>query len=437
MGIARQRIEGLGGDVVGAAVVRAPAVVADPRAVLEGLRLQVREIREGEIVGIENDRGAEPDEGCDAESVVEAGGIDVWEAREIVEASDEVRVQRPVTVASAQGAACARRPFQAVVAHPAHSAGEDALAVKREVIGGTGPVVDTAVGDVHEESRGGELSLGESFGSEPGEIAGSGGGAADEISCNDLILPFVELSGDAVRLDRNDVRPLRQSADRLFGEFHHDVEVVQDPILRRDVLQLRGVDQLQRRGVGRGIVNELYGEQPAPRILLAVLHDRRSRPPADLELVSIRSFALKERAARIEAAQSCERRRISVNQVGVVRDVRDDLRAGSGKRGIPLRLHHIRKLHKVQALTGEGGSARGLGGVRPLEPDRSRVEQDPVVGSTGSERRKRDCGECERECSRRERIEGVLHRRNGRGLRGRGSVVESFQNEKSRSAGNR
>src|SRR4029079_6569508 len=80
-----------------------------------------------------------------------------------------------------------------------------------------------------------------------------------------------------------------------------------------------------------------------------------------------------------------QRRSVAVDEIGVVRDVLDDLEARSFERGVPLRTDRACELDEMQPLAGGGNRRRGAdrssAGI-----DRSGVEKDlcrclPGVGS--------------------------------------------------------
>ena len=80
--------------VVIAGDVCAPTVVADASAIFISLGLEVRVIGKSEVIGIEDNGGADSDEWTQPEAVMEAGGIRMGETvGQIVVSGDDVGVE--------------------------------------------------------------------------------------------------------------------------------------------------------------------------------------------------------------------------------------------------------------------------------------------------------------------------------------------------------
>src|SRR5690348_5949290 len=122
-----------------------------------------------------------------------------------IEVTDDVRVQRAVAIAARQRAGDMVLRFETGVGDAARLR-VIAESIEPELTSACAAVVGTAVRDVHNEARGIELRLRETFACEPGEVTGAAGRGAGEISGNDLILAFIAQFGLCVRLNGNDIR---------------------------------------------------------------------------------------------------------------------------------------------------------------------------------------------------------------------------------------
>ena len=380
LGIAHERIVGLGVDGVEAVDLRSPAVRADAGAVAVGARLEISEVREGVGAGVEDDRGAELDEGCDAEAVVEAGGVLVGETRLVGEAAHDVGVESAVAIAALKRAPRMGRSLEPVVHHSARAARLVSVRVESEVVGRRSGVVEPAVAHVHRETGGRELRLREAPRGEEGEIAGSRGRAARQVAGHDLPLRLVVLARNRVGLNRDDIGPRGQGlhAGGVEGRDHvlevEHLEAVAN-------LARRVFHHTQRGVVGFRIVDELNGVE---RRLAGCARQGPARIGSgqgmEPVLVAERALPLNVAGRAGQGSDAPQGLVVPVDEVGVVRDIAHDPRARLLEGRVPRGTHGADELDEVQAplAPGRGRGAQGLGFVR-RGVDRACVQQDLVV----------------------------------------------------------
>ena len=256
--VAHEGVVLLGVGVVPAEGVGAPTVGTDAGAIAVGAGNQVAVVGAGEIVVVEDHRGAQFHERGDAEAVAIPGGVGVGEAGAIVEAGDDVRVDRAVSVAPLQRAANVGRTFEPVVDHAARQSGV-AAGVEAKVVGVGAAVVETGVADVDGEAGGGELFLREAEGVQPCEVTGAGGTVARELAGDDHALTLVVFFRRDVRGDGNDIGLGGDAVKGVVGQACDEVDVVAHGALAGDGFERERIDQRQRGRVRRGIEHQLDG----------------------------------------------------------------------------------------------------------------------------------------------------------------------------------
>ena len=101
--------------------------------------------------------------------------------------------------------------------------------------------------------------------------------------------------------------------DRSFSAHGFEFQLVQKSV---------------RGGIRRGIGNQLYGKQIGADILRISVRVERIRPWMDFVRVEIRRLPLNVRGRGCEGLSPPDTGSITVDQIGIVRDIRKDLEAG-------------------------------------------------------------------------------------------------------------
>ena len=195
----------------------------------------------GEIIGIKNDGGSNPDKRAGPQAIMITLAVNKRKIAAVVIPANDVRVEVAVAVATGQRAPRIGRPFQAIVKHAAGQAGIP-LRIKAEMVGRSRAIIDPAIGHIHQEPGGVEFALGEALVGQPIQITRAGWCGAGKIARHNLILPFADFPQRAVGLDGDHVRTGGQLSDVRRREARNDIQIAQHVMLPRNGRKFKLID---------------------------------------------------------------------------------------------------------------------------------------------------------------------------------------------------
>ena len=168
----------------------------------------------------------------------------------------------------------------------------------------------------------------ESFAREPSEITRAARQIASEISRHDLALPLIVATSLEVRLDGYHVWSRGDAGELRWRESYDDVEIIERWELLLDGRELELINQRKRDGIRVSIHEQLNRERIRRRRDGVTFGIHGSSARMNLVAVGVFAVPLHERSGARPGLEFRERGVVTVDEIGVLRDVMHDLDAG-------------------------------------------------------------------------------------------------------------
>ena len=274
-------------------------------------------------------------------------------AGRIIIAAHDMAVEVPMPVAAFERAAGVGRAFQAIVNDPAVAAADFAVDVQAEMIWRGRPVINPAVRNIHGKARGVELRLGKALARQPRQITRPVRRVPRQVPRHNLVLPLIQLFRLEPGQNGNHVR-LRGDAGQIRRRKPADhIQIMQSRVLPLERLQLQPVQHWQRLRVGLRIGHHLHGKPFRADLARVAPGVHRPGRRMNFVIVQISTFPLDVRRLGGQRLHPRNRPSVAIDQISILRDVTDNLRAGAEKGFPPGGLHRAGKMNQVHPFAGE------------------------------------------------------------------------------------
>ena len=128
---------------------------------------------------------------------------------------------------------------------------------------------------------------------------------------------------------------------------------MQNAVLALDWLQLKLVEQLQRIRVGIGVGHQLHHEFIGADVARVAVGVGGAGFWIDFIFIPISAFPLDMRRTSGQRLEPRNARRITINEIGILRNVIDDLHTGGDQVIVPRGLYRSGEMNEVQPLPGK------------------------------------------------------------------------------------